>query len=45
MDKLINDVLPWTPTHGHTSVFGREETYIHKVCADAGSRLEDLTKI
>ncbi len=32
----------WTPTHGHSSVGGLAETYIHHLRANTGCRLEDL---
>ena len=33
-DKLISDVLLWTPTHGHASVGWLERTYSHQLCAE-----------
>ena len=30
-DKLINNVLLWTPTHGHTSVCWPVKTWIHQL--------------
>ena len=41
-DELINDVLLWNPTHGHTSVGWPAKTYIHQFYLDARCRLEDL---
>ena len=35
-DKLIIDVFPWTPTHGHTSVGQSAKNYIHRFCTDSG---------
>ena len=44
-NKLISDVLRWTPTHGHTSVSQPAKTYIHQLCADIGCCLEDLPRV
>ena len=41
-DKLISDVLLWTPTHGHTSIGRPAKTYKHQLCAGTGCSLEDL---
>ena len=41
-DKLINEVLLWTPSHGHTSVSWSARTYLHWFCVDTGSNLDDL---
>ena len=41
--KLINDVLLWIPTHGHTSVGWLARIYIHDLCVNTGCCLEDLT--
>ena len=41
-DKLINNVLLRTPTHGYASVGQLARTYLHQLCGDAGSSLEDL---
>ena len=41
-DDLISDVLPWTPTHGHTSFDRPAKTCIHQLCADTGCSLEDI---
>ena len=41
-DKLISDVLFWTPTHGCTSVGQPAKTYIHQIYADTVYYLEDL---
>ena len=30
-DKFINDIVLWTPTHGHTNVSQRAKTYIHQL--------------
>ena len=42
--KLINDILLWTPTHGHTSVGHLAKTYIRQLCMDTGCCLEDLPR-
>ena len=42
-DKPISNNLLWTPTYGHTSVDQPAKTYIHKLCADIGCSLEDLS--
>ena len=41
-DKLISDVLLWTPTHGCTSIGWLARTYLHQLCVDTGCSLEDL---
>ena len=41
-DKLISNILLWTPTCGHTSVGWPAMTYILHLCADIGGSLEDL---
>ena len=41
-DKLISDVLPWTPTDGRASVGRPARTYLQQVCTDTGSSLENL---
>ena len=38
----MHNVLPWTPTHGHTNVGQPAKNYIHHLCADIGCSLEDL---
>ena len=43
-DELINDVLQWTPTYGHTSVGRTAKRYIYQLCADTGCNLEDLPR-
>ena len=42
-DKLISDVLLWTPLHGHASVDQLTRTYIQQLCTDTGCSLEDLS--
>ena len=41
-DKLISDVLLWTPTHGHTKAGRPARTYIQQLCEDTGCCPEDL---
>ena len=41
-NKLISNVLQWTPTHGHNSLHWPAITYIHQLWADIGFCLEDL---
>ena len=41
-EKLIRDVLQWTPTRGRVSVGRPARTYLHQLCADTGHGLEDL---
>ena len=41
-DKLISDILLWTPTHGYASVGQPIRTYLHQLCADTGCNLENL---
>ena len=44
-DKLISNVLLWTPTDEHTSVDQPAKTYIHQFCMDTGCHLEDLLRV
>ena len=41
-DKLISDVLQWTPSHGRAKVGRPARTNIQQLCADTGCRPEDL---
>ena len=41
-DKLISDVLLWTPSHGRASVERPARTYLQQLCADRSYSLEDL---
>ena len=41
-DKLISDILLWTPTYVHTSVGWPIRIYIHQLCADTESCLKNL---
>ena len=44
-DKLINNVLLWTPSHGWASVGWPARTYLQQLCADIGCSLEDLLEV
>ena len=41
-DKLISDVLLWTPSHGRAKTGWLARNYIQQLCADTGYSLEDL---
>ena len=41
-DKLISDVLLWTPTYGRAKAGRPPRTYIQQLCDDTGCNLEDL---
>ena len=41
-DELISDVLPLTPTHGHTSVGW---AHMHQLCAETGCHIENLFRV
>ena len=41
-DKLMSDVLLWTPTHGQAKAGRPAWTYIQQLCEDTGSSPEDL---
>ena len=41
-DKLISDVLLWTPTHGRAKAGQPAQTYIQQLCEDTGCCPEDL---
>ena len=43
-DKLIRDVLLWTPTHGHAKAGQPAQTYIQQLCEDTGCCPEDLPR-
>ena len=43
-DKLISNVFQWTPIHGHTNLDQSAKFYIHQLCEDTESRLEDLPR-
>ena len=40
-DKLISDVLLWTPSHGQAKAERPARTYIQQLCEDTGCSLED----
>ena len=41
-DRLIRDVLLWTPSHGRAKARRQARTYIQQLCADTGCSPEDL---
>ena len=41
-DKLISDVLQWTPTYGRAKAGRPARTYIQQLCEDTGCSPEDL---
>ena len=41
-DKLISDVLQWTPTYGQAKAEWPARTYIQQLCEDTGCNPEDL---
>ena len=41
-EKLISDVLLWTPSHGRASVGRPRRTYLQQVCMDTGCSLDGL---
>ena len=41
-DKLICNVLLWTPSHGHANVDSPTKTYLQQLCMDTGCHLKDL---
>ena len=41
-DELINDILQWTPTHGHANISWPAGTYLHQLCANTGCSLVNL---
>ena len=43
-DKLIRDVLLWTPTHGRAKAGRPAQTYIQQLCEDTGCCPEDLPR-
>ena len=43
-DKLIRDVLLWTPTHGRAKAGRPARTYIQQLCEDTGCCPEDLPR-
>ena len=43
-DKLISDVLQWTPSYGRAKAGRAARTYIQQLCADTGCSPEELPK-
>ena len=43
-DKLISDILLWTPTHGRAKAGRPAQTYIQQLCEDTGCCPEDLPR-
>ena len=41
-DKLISDILLWTPSHGRVKVRRPIRTYLQQFCTDTGCSMEDL---
>ena len=41
-EKLISDVLMWTPSHGRARVERPTRTYLQKLCIETGCSIEDL---
>ena len=41
-DKLIRDILQWTPSHGWAKAGRPARTYIQQLCTDTGCNSEDL---
>ena len=41
-DKLISNVLLWTPSHGRAKAGRPARTHIQQLCADTGCSLENL---
>ena len=41
-NKLLSDILLWTPSHGRAKVGRPARTYIQQLCANTGYSLEDL---
>ena len=44
-EKLISDVLLWTPSHGRAKAGGPARTYIPQLCEDMGCSPEDLLEV
>ena len=44
-DKLISDVLFWTPTHGRAKAGRRARTYIQQLCEDTGCCPESMNAL
>ena len=41
-DKLISNILLWTPSHGRANAGRPARTYLQQLCANTGCSLEDL---
>ena len=41
-DRLINEILLWTPSHGRAKAGRPARTYMQQFCADTGCSPEDL---
>ena len=41
-DRLISDIVLWTPLHGRAKAGRPAWTYIHQLCADTGYSLKNL---
>ena len=41
-DKLISDILLWTPLHGRAKTGWPARTFIQQLCADTGCSLEEI---
>ena len=41
-DKLISNILLWTPSHGWAKARRSARTYIQQLCSDTGCSLEDI---
>ena len=44
MDKLVSDILLWTPSHEQAKAGQSARTYIQQLSADRGYSLEDLAE-
>ena len=44
-DKIISDVLLWTPSHGQAKAGQPARAYILQLCANTGCSLEDLLEV
>ena len=44
-DKVISDVLQWTPSYGQAKAGWPTQTYIQQLCGDTGCSHEDLPEV
>ena len=44
-DKVVNDILLWTTSHGRAKTGRPVRIYIQQLCADTGCSREDLQKV